>query len=100
MTLLPVEYEAVWTLWRMFDFWWGFLWHSLLLSSFFIRTCFPCLDCPAFFRLSLLYVQHTTQTSMPPVGFEPASQRPEILSLDRSATGIGGFELQPAMPVV
>jgi hypothetical protein len=35
---------------------------------------------------------HTTQTSMPPEGFEPAiptSDRPQTLALDRSATGFG-----------
>jgi hypothetical protein len=35
---------------------------------------------------------NTTQTSMPPVGFEPtipASERPQIHVLDRAVTGIG-----------
>ena len=35
----------------------------------------------------------TTQTSMPPVGFEPtisAGERPKTYALDRAATGIGG----------
>ena len=35
---------------------------------------------------------HNTQTSMPPARFEtaiPASDRPQTLALDRSATGIG-----------
>ena len=39
-----------------------------------------------------LYLQHTTQTSMPPAGYEsaiPASDRPQTLALDRTATGIG-----------
>ena len=39
-----------------------------------------------------LYLQHTTQTSMSPAGFEPAipgSDRSQTLALDRSATGIG-----------
>jgi hypothetical protein len=34
---------------------------------------------------------HKTQTSMPPAGFEgtiPASERPQMLTLDRAATGI------------
>ena len=36
--------------------------------------------------------QHSQQTSMPPAEFElaiPASDRPQTLALDRSATGIG-----------
>ena len=36
-------------------------------------------------------VQHSQQTSMPPVGFEhtiPASERPQNHALDRAATGI------------
>jgi uncharacterized iron-regulated membrane protein len=35
---------------------------------------------------------HTTQTSMPPAGFEPtisASDRPQTLALDHVTTGIG-----------
>ena len=38
------------------------------------------------------YTTNTTQTSMPPVGFEPtilASERPQTHALDRAATGIG-----------
>ena len=38
------------------------------------------------------YTKNTTQTSMPPAGFEPtipASERPQIDALDRAATGIG-----------
>ena len=52
-----------------------------------------------FFALTVLALTfvlccktHTTQTSMPPAGFEPAilaSDRPQILALDRSATGTG-----------
>jgi hypothetical protein len=37
---------------------------------------------------------YKTQTSMPPVGFEPtipASARPQKYDLDRAATGIGGI---------
>ena len=40
-------------------------------------------------------VQHTTQTSMLPKGFEPAtpaSDQPQTLALNRSATGIGGIK--------
>ena len=39
---------------------------------------------------------HTTQTPMPPAGFEPAtpaSDRPQTLALDRSATGISSPEV-------
>jgi hypothetical protein len=39
-----------------------------------------------------LTTQHSQQTSMPPVGFEPtfpASERPQTHALDRAATGIG-----------
>ena len=38
--------------------------------------------------------QHSQQTSMPPVGFEPtisAGERPKTYALDRTATGIGTF---------
>ena len=38
---------------------------------------------------------NTTQTSMPPVGFEPtipASEWPQTHALDRAATGIGRSE--------
>ena len=38
------------------------------------------------------YTTNTTQTSIPPVGFEPASpvsERPQTHALDRTATGIG-----------
>ena len=45
-----------------------------------------CIPCPHF----TISLQHTTQTSMPPTGFEPAippSDRPQTLALDRSATG-------------
>ena len=37
--------------------------------------------------------QHTQQTSMPPVGFEPtisSGKRPQTHALDRAATGTGG----------
>jgi hypothetical protein len=50
---------------------------------------FLCLDCPVFCIFCLL---PTTQTLMPPAGFEPssrASERPCTLALDLSATGIG-----------
>ena len=52
---------------------------------------FLCLDCPAFCHF-FFYLQHTSQTSMPPAGFEPAtpaSDRSQTLDLSRSATGFG-----------
>ena len=67
-----------------------------LLCSFVFCTLFYsflCLDCPAF-CLFCLYLSHTTQTSMPPEGFVPAtvaSDRPQTLALDHSATRIGGL---------
>ena len=45
------------------------------------------------------YTTNTTQTSIPPVGFEPmipVSERPKTHGLDRAATGVGIFE--PAIP--
>ena len=60
-----------------------------------------CPDCPAFCHLSLL-TTHTTQTFMPPAGYEPAvpaSDRPQTLPLDRSATGISGFDPRTVQPV-
>jgi hypothetical protein len=48
-------------------------------------------------------VQHnTTQTSMPPAGFEPSirtSDPPQTLAWDRSATGIGRFDPRTVRPV-
>ena len=34
---------------------------------------------------------HNKQTSMPPVGFEPTSERPQTYALDRAATGTGNL---------
>ena len=42
--------------------------------------------------------QHSQQTSMPPVGFEPtisAGERPQTHALDRAATGTGTLRLEP-----
>jgi hypothetical protein len=50
-----------------------------------------CPNCPGF-AFCPYCTTHTTQTSMPPAGFEsaiPASDRPQTLALDRSVTGIG-----------
>ena len=55
---------------------------------FYLISTFLCCECPAFCFLFLL----TTQTSMPPAGFElpiPASKRSQIYALVRAATGIG-----------
>ena len=61
-----------------------------------------------FFWFSVLHLYYffcpysTTQTSMPPAGFEPAtsaSDRLQTLALDHSATGIGGFEPRTIQPV-
>ena len=62
------------------------------LGDFFLFSvlhlyCYFVLDLPF-----VLTVQHTTQTSMPPTGFEPAipaGERLQTHALDRSATGIG-----------
>ena len=67
--------------------------YSLLYPSLVL-----CLDCPAFCP----YIQHTTQAFIPPAGFEPAtpaSDRPQTLALDRSATGIArDWILGPSSP--
>ena len=51
-------------------------------------------------RLRDLYLRthntHNRQTSMPPVGFEPAisaSERPQTYALDRAATGTGAIAM-------
>ena len=49
------------------------------------------------------YTTNTTQTTMPPAGFEPTilvSERPQTHALDRTATGIGaGFDPRSVQPV-
>jgi hypothetical protein len=49
------------------------------------------------------YTTNTTQTSMPPAGFEltiPVSERPKTHALDRAATGIGFDSIPgPSSPV-
>jgi hypothetical protein len=67
--------------------------YSPVLCLYFIRTCFFFLECPALdpFRF---YLQHTTQTPMPLARFKPAtpaSDWPQTLASDCSATGIGGI---------
>ena len=55
-------------------------------SMYFFRTCFFVLIVLACYFV--FTIQHTPQTSIPPVGFEPAgSDRLQTLSVDRSATG-------------
>ena len=69
----------------------------LLLFEFILVFCLCIFSPTCFFVLivlafSLVFnVQHTTQISMLPAGFEPSvssSERPYTLTLDRSATGI------------
>jgi hypothetical protein len=69
--------------------------HAAGAIFFFCSLYFIC----TFFVLALPFVlyctTHTTQTSMPPAGFEPAiaaSYRLQTLALDRSSTGIGTCE--------
>jgi hypothetical protein len=59
---------------------------------YFIRACLSWLSC--IFPVCL-YLQHTTETSMPLAEFEPAipaGERPQTYALDRSATGIGWIQ--------
>ena len=74
---IPVdERPQTYALYRFF-----FLFSVLHLYYFFCPDCAFCSYCAT----------HPTQTSMPPAGFEPvtpASDRPQSLALDRSATGI------------
>ena len=75
-----------------FLIWWDFF----FLSRFFLWSIFVLLN-PSV--LHVTYVPYycpnttnTTQTSMPPAGFEPtipASEWPQTHALDRAATGIG-----------
>ena len=46
--------------------------YSLLLSLWFIRTCFFVFTALAF---AFFFPYYTTQTSMPPAGFEPETSR-------------------------
>ena len=69
--------------------------------DFFIllRICFSCLDCLHF--AFCLFLEQTKQTSIPTTEFEPAipaSDRPQTLALDRSATGVG-FDPRTVQPV-
>jgi hypothetical protein len=69
----------------------GILFFSL--SRFFPLIHFVLLN-PSVLHVTCVpfYCPYTTQTSMPPVGFEPIiplSERPQTHALDRTATGIG-----------
>jgi hypothetical protein len=67
----------------------GLFW-TLLNSVFTASVLFFVVNVPHF--AFCFYLQHTTQTSMPPAGFElpiPASKRSQIYALVRAATGIG-----------
>ena len=67
------------------------------LGFFFFLNFFSCL-CFPYLLLCIYYITHNTQTSMLPAEFEPAipaSERPQTLALDRSATGIG---IEPGHP--
>ena len=60
-----------------------------VLHFYFIYNCFFCVDCFEFCLFCLLLL---IQTFMTPTGFEPgtpASDRPQALAWNRSATGIG-----------
>ena len=68
---------------------------SLILSLYFIRTCFFVW---IFLALPLCPDRetHTTQTFMPPAGFEPAFpaiMRPQTCALDRTANRISHIQL-------
>ena len=66
---------------------------SFVLS--FLLTVYLYILC-----LHVIPLQNTTQTLMPPAGFEsviPASRRPQAHSVDRAATGIGRI-LSPHRP--
>jgi hypothetical protein len=63
--------------------------YSHVLCFYIIRTSLFVLSCilPIY-----PYLQHTTQTSISPLGFElatPAGEGPQTLALDGSASGIG-----------
>ena len=79
--------EPNWTLWnRKLLIYTDFVFCIFLYSVLRPYLCL-CLDCPAF--LPFVFIYNTTQTSMPPAGFEPAT--PASDPLDRSATGMGNL---------
>jgi hypothetical protein len=63
------------------------------LSSIFVLFKSFRPSCHFTFHITVL-TTNTTQTSMPPVGFEPTipvSERPKTHALERTATGIGNY---------
>ena len=70
----------------------NFSFYYLVLSLYFIRACV----CVFIVLLFAFCPYCATQTSTPLAGFKPAtpaSDRPQILTLDRSATGIGAWAI-------
>ena len=71
----------------------------------FLFSCSLFICCPYSFLLfncSAFFLFTVQQTSIPPAGFKPAipaSDRPQTLALDRSATGIGGFDPRTTQPL-
>ena len=98
-TVAGREYVAQEAGWALGPVWTGA--KSLAPTGTFLSFCSLFVLYTHFFVLTVLAfvscaysTTHTTQTSTPPAGFEPAipvSDRPQILALDRSATGIGGI---------
>ena len=67
----------------------------ILLYSIPTISVFVFLLIVLHYAFFCFYLQHTTQTFMPPAGFEPAtpaSYKSQTLAVDHSATGIGGIE--------
>jgi hypothetical protein len=65
---------------------------------FFVLSFYPLYTFISSVFMSLIPLQHTTKTPVPPAGFElniPAGERPQTYALDRAVTGIGGSNPQP-----
>ena len=74
----------------------GFSFCSYFLFFLYLFIFFQSLSSIVYFissvLMSLIILKHATQTSVPPVGFEPtipASDQTQTLALERSTTGIG-----------
>jgi hypothetical protein len=72
-------------------------------AGFSLSFCpfYPLCTFISFVLMSLIPLQYTTQTSMPPAGFEPkipVGDRPQTLALHCSATVSAGFE--PAISTI
>ena len=71
------------------------------IGNFFVfctLSVLICPNCPGF-AFCPYCTTHTTQTSITPAGFEPATRvryQPQTLALDRSATGIGLSNPRPS----